>query len=194
MSKVRSRPSPLIPALTWLAGAFLIYEFFFTTSLLQHVGTFGFLMCAVVYFSLIKSLTWLLIPKVVTYYKMPSVPTSEAFNRLKEEVGGQITNLYGFLMLFWMFALPIGTGYVVYTQAKSYQHTQLTTNSTTYKARIKRLEQKSNSYSVFAVFDVVVDGKWIERRLDLHDRKYNVGDSAVVRFSKDDIDIIEWAN
>jgi hypothetical protein len=147
-----------------------------------------------VYFPLIRALIWLVIPGAVPYYKVPVVTTNEVFNRFKEQVGGQIANLYGLLMLFWMFALPIGTGYVVFTQAESYRHTQLTTNSKTRKVRIKRLEQNEGSSYIYAVFDARWQGELIERRLDLKGRNYKPDDSATVRLSKDDIDIFDWVN
>ncbi len=194
MAQYRLRPSPLVPAIVWLAGAFLMYEFFYTTSLLRFVFIFGFLMCAVAYIPLAYRLTWLLIPRVVPYYKVPFLLTKEPYKQFEEQVGSQIATLYTVLILFWILALPIGTGYMVYTQAERYYHEELAKFGHVKKVQIKSIYQSNTSSYRAAHFDLYWAGHRNACELSLGLRSIQAGDCVNVVFSKRNLDFLDWAD
>ena len=124
------------------------------------------------------------------------VPTNPSFDEnnwktfVKNE-GKVKAGLIVFTCLSFFLTACSGAVYLYLVSVKKYEHYQLSNFGQTQKVLIKDIRYKGKG-TPLAFFDYQAKGNLYTN--DLAPKQFNIGDSALIIFSKENPDIVKWAD
>lgn len=177
----------LMYILTILFGAFIAFKVWWTNGETKFLGVIAFFLIGFGSLSLSISLTRIIIP-TKTDFSFSTLSDKKKYQILKDRIGSTKVKVINVCYISLFFILFAGTAYGLVTSLSKYAKDQLTTFGRHQKVRINDIHYKGKAY---AFFDFYVDGKKFTNNLS--PKNYSVGDSAIIIFSTNNTDIVEWA-
>jgi hypothetical protein len=180
----------LIYILIIFFGAFIAFKVWWTNGDSKFLGIIAFFLVGFGSFFLSISLTRIIIP-TKTDFSFSILSDKKKYQTLKDTIGLTKVKVINVSYIALFLILFAGTTYGLFTSLNKYAKDQLHTFGRLQKVRINDIHYKGKG-TPYAFFDFYMNGKKYTNNLS--PKNYSIGDSAIIIFSTNNTDIVEWAD
>lgn len=172
-----------------LLGVFIIFKVWWSHGEIRFLGLFSFFLIGFGCLFLSISLTRIMIP-IKTNFNFSTLVNKNKYQLLKNDIGSEKLTTINICYTSLFLILFAGSAYGIVTSVNSYEHYQLKTYGNLQKVKIEDIHSigKGSKYAFFNFF--LKDKKYSN---NLPSKNFSIGDSAIIIFSTQNTDVIQWA-
>ncbi|MBK1895390.1 hypothetical protein [Chryseobacterium paridis] len=172
-----------------LLGVFIIFKVWWIHGGERFLGIIAFFLVPIGSLFLGISLTKIIVP-TKTDISFSVLSDKDKYEILKSSIGSKKVKMINICYISLFLILFATTVFGLVLSLNKYEKYQLKTYGRIQKVKINNIEYKGKG-SPYVFFDFYLDGK--KYSTDLNQKNYSIGDSAIIIFSTDNTDIVEWA-